>query len=83
MAAQMRGCAACTVVDDHPRHTYGSLNAAGKSVRVPEPWHLDCHANAGCESCAQRIADAGGKTGPALVKHIKAELAARAKETSS
>lgn len=57
----------CGKVDDHPRHV----------VEVPGgddvAYHLDCHADAGCESCAGQVAGRpNGAVGQELLDHILA-----------
>lgn len=59
----LRTCVACTAQDDHPRHDV-ILQLAPEYVEVS--WHLDCHAIAGCESCAAQTAGADGATGDAM-----------------
>ncbi len=67
----VRTCVACTKTDDHPRH---DVITQIHPELVEVSWHLDCHAIAtGCESCAAATADADGKTGDAMRKHILAQ----------
>ena len=64
----VRGCIGCGQHDDHPRHQIDT------GADLPILWHLDCHANAGCESCAAQVAGlpAGG-TGSKMLDHIQKE----------
>jgi hypothetical protein len=63
MAGRIRGCVACGISDDHPRHV---ISVGGASV----PFHMDCHAATGCEVCAAQIADADGVQGDELRTHL-------------
>lgn len=66
----MRPCAGagigCGQVDDHPRHVLDD------GTENPPMYHLDCHADAGCESCSGQVAGAEGATGAALLDHVLA-----------
>lgn len=44
-----RNCLGCPAVDDHPRHVI----AVSPTETVN--WHHDCHAKAGCASCATLV----------------------------
>lgn len=65
----VRTCPICTGTDDHPRHV---LVLADGVTTVP--YHMDCHAMAGCAVCEHQLAGVGGvagnpKGGP-LRKHL-------------
>lgn len=65
----MRACGGlgvgCGRVDDHPRHVIDTGNPDDDVA-----YHLDCHAAAGCESCAAQTSGSGGATGGELLDHI-------------
>lgn len=63
MAGLIRGCVACGQRDDHPRHV---ISNGGELI----PFHMDCHATMGCETCQQQIADADGVQGDELRTHL-------------
>jgi hypothetical protein len=65
-----RPCKGCTVTDDHPRHVIGVITIGATSTEFNESWHLDCHATAGCDSCSQRLTDADGRHGDALIPYF-------------
>lgn len=65
-----RTCIGCTQSDTHPRHDV-IVQLAPEYVEVS--WHLDCHAIAGCESCAAQTAGANGATGDAMRAHVIAQ----------
>jgi hypothetical protein len=69
----MRTCIGCLQTDDHPRHVIDT--GTGEDVT----WHFDCHAAAGCESCAQQSAGADG-TGEAMLAAILANSGHAAQE---
>lgn len=48
-AKPMRLCIGCGQTDDHPRHV----------TNGQKPWHMDCHALTGCESCKRKLAVVG------------------------
>ncbi|WFG44383.1 hypothetical protein [Pseudonocardia alni] len=65
----MRPCSGlgigCGQVDDHPRHVIDT----GTDEDVQ--FHLDCHAAAGCASCAEQIASRPkNATGQKLLDHL-------------
>ncbi len=66
-ALPLRTCIGCTKQDAHPRHDV-IIQLAPEFVEVS--WHLDCHAIAGCESCATQTAGSDGKTGEDMRAHI-------------
>ena len=68
-----RTCIGCTQTDTHPRHDV-IVQLAPELVEVS--WHLDCHAIAGCESCAASTAGANGATGD----DMRAVIAANSQE---
>lgn len=70
----IRPCMECRAYDDHPRHRHADKTLpGGHTLR-----HLDCCAAAtGCEACTASVAEASGKTGPALIAHLAAARAAR------
>ncbi len=57
-------CAACGQSDDHPRHVI----AVSPTETVF--FHMDCHANNGCEVCVAQIAGAAGAKGDQLRGHL-------------
>jgi hypothetical protein len=61
---RIRPCAACGKEDDHPRHVI-SLTPTESLF-----FHMDCHANNGCDTCKQQIADAKGAKGDKLRGHL-------------
>lgn len=62
----LRGCVGCGQTDDHPRHVIDS------GADLPIVWHLDCHANAGCESCAAQTKGlTAGSVGSKMLDHIQ------------
>ena len=64
----VRGCIGCGQSDDHPRHVLDH------GADLPILWHLDCHANSGCESCAaQTNGLTQGQTGSKMLAHIQKE----------
>ncbi len=60
-APHPRPCAGCDVVDELPRHTFGLVGDVDRAA-IPAPWHLACHAAAGCPSCTALLATAAGTT---------------------
>lgn len=65
---QQRRCAACGKTDDHPRDL---VDNGDPSVDIN--YHIDCHANLGCESCAQQIQGRPkNATGAALLEYLVA-----------
>lgn len=67
-APPTRPCIGCGQTDDHPRHQITLNDAVGSSVF----WHMDCHAQAGCDVCTTQIADAKGAKGSKLRAHLVA-----------
>lgn len=57
----------CGQVDDHPRHEI----TMGLGDDDPS-YHLDCHAQAGCPECAERVQGADGATGAGMLEHLLA-----------
>ena len=62
----VRSCLGCGATDDHPRHV---IDVGDPNTDVA--WHLDCHARAGCDSCAAQTADADGATGTDMLAHLQ------------
>lgn len=62
----VRSCLGCGGEDDHPRHL---VDVGDPNVDVA--WHLDCHARAGCDSCAGQVAGADGVTGADMLAHLQ------------
>lgn len=62
--ARIRPCAACGTEDDHPRHVIAMTPTESLF------FHMDCHANNGCQTCKQQIADAVGAQGDTLRGHL-------------
>lgn len=60
----VRPCAACGQSDDHPRHTI----AVSPTETVH--FHMDCHANNGCEVCQAQIKGAKGAQGDKFRGHL-------------
>lgn len=61
-------CHMCNQVDNHPKHSF--------LTRIDAPWterHYDCCASVGCESCANKIKDAGVVKGDELRAHLVAK----------
>lgn len=58
----VRTCIGCMQSDDHPRHV---IDVGDGEVT----WHFDCHAAAGCESCAPVAKKAKG-TGEQMLATI-------------
>lgn len=61
----VRSCVGCGQDDDHPRHVVIDPRH-GDEI----PWHMDCHANAGCETCQMSVRDSNGVKGHELRQHI-------------
>lgn len=59
----IRVCLGCGQSDDHPRH----IVVVGDTE---VPWHMDCHALTGCETCVEQIAGADGAKGDELRLHL-------------
>lgn len=59
-----RSCVGCGRIDDHPRHIIALRDGSTMD------WHMDCHANNGCESCAGQLVNADGLIGDTLRAHI-------------
>lgn len=62
----VRSCIGCGGEDDHPRHV---IDVGDPNADVA--WHLDCHARAGCDSCAAQTAGADGATGADMLAHLQ------------
>ncbi|MEV1295772.1 hypothetical protein [Pseudonocardia sp. NPDC049635] len=61
----------CGKVDDHPRHV---IELPGGAEAL---YHLDCHAAAGCASCAEQISGRPqSATGAELLDHLLAQAPA-------
>lgn len=66
MTNAVRPCIGCGQSDDHPRHEIVVADGQHTSVL----WHMDCHAAAGCEVCADQIKGAKGAQGDKLRAHL-------------
>jgi hypothetical protein len=56
----VRACLGCEQSDDHPKHVMALRDGSDA------PWHMDCHAKTGCESCRAQTANQGDARGEAF-----------------
>lgn len=57
MGLIVRSCVGCGQTDDHPRHVIALRDGTTMD------WHMDCHANNGCQSCAHQTRNKGETVG--------------------
>lgn len=55
--AVVLACLGCEQTDDHPKHVVALRDGSDA------PWHMDCHAKVGCESCQRMTANQGDARG--------------------